>query len=220
MSVQYTYNSLIAAIETYAEDNDPEFIASIPDMVAKGESRILRDIDLEIFEDWALVTISGGQREVSWPADAVTINALFVRSPSTQVWTECPKRSFEYTIMYSPDESVTGMPAYYSDLTESQFYVVPTPNQSYTGGNARVRATIRPTGLSVSNQNTHIGDHYGDLLFAACMIEAYDYLKHGPAMQEQATKYQSLLPSLGNEIKSMKKPEYKELSKGKKGADD
>jgi hypothetical protein len=219
MSIAYTYNSLIQAMQDYAEDTDPDFIAALPDMVSKGESRILRDLDLEIFEDWASVVISGGTREVSWPADAVTINSLFIRSPSAQTWTECPKRSFEYTIMYAPNETETGMPAFYSDLTESQFYVVPTPNQTYSAENARVRATIRPSGLTVSNQNTHLSDHYGDLLFSAVMIEAYDFLKHGQAMQEQATKYQSLLPSLGNEIKRMKKPEYKELN-SKEGAND
>jgi len=220
MSIQYTYTSLTDTIKGYAEDNDAEFVASIPDFIGKAETRVLRDLDLEIFEQWLMVTVSGADRTVSKPSDAIEINDLFIRNPSSQSWFECPRRSFEYCLTYAPVESDTGVPAYFSDYDEDMIYVVPTPDQSYASGNARVRATIRPTGLSASNENTWLGDNMGDLLYQACMVEAYEYLKHPAKMQAAATKYQSLLPSLSKEIEDTVRKRYKGLNTQKAGADD
>lgn len=220
MSIQYTYTTLVAAIKSYSSEIETEFVGNIPDMIAKGETRCLRDLDLELFEQWIDVTVTGGSRTVTKPSDAIEINDLFVRNPAALSWIECPRRSFEYCITYAPVETTTGVPEYYSEYDEDFIYVVPTPDQSYTGGNAKVRATIRPTGLSASNENTWLGDNMADLLYHACMIEAYDHLKHGKKMQEQATKYQSLLPALTREIEDIVRKKYKGVSKQTSGADD
>jgi hypothetical protein len=220
MSITYTYASLVAAIKSFAEEPDVDFSNNIDDFIAKAETRLLRDLDLELFEAWQTVTVSGGNRVVAKPADTIEINDLWVRSPADLKWVECPRRSFEYCFMYSPTESVTGRPTYYSEFDELNFYVVPTPDQSYSGGNARVRATIRPSGLSASNQNTWLGDNVADMLFAACMVEAYDYQKNPTKLQESASKYQSLTPGVAREMDQIQRKAYKSLSTAKKGADD
>ena len=220
MSIQYTYTELFDMIQSYAEDNDVDFVADIPDFIAKAETRILRDLDLELFEQWVDVTVSGSSRLVTKPSDAIEINDLFIRNPALQKWTELPRRSFEYCVMYAPIESVLGVPQYYSEYDEDFIQVVPTPDQSYTVGNAKVRATIRPTGLSGSNENTWLGDNMADLLFQACMIEAWDYLKNPAKMQGAATKYQSLVPSLSREIEDIVRKVYKATNSSKQGADD
>jgi hypothetical protein len=220
MSIQYTYTSLVAALQTYAEDDDPDFVAAIPDMIGKAELRVLRDLDLELFEQWLQVTVSASNRNVTKPADVIEVNELFIRDPATLKWIDCPRRSFEYCIMYAPTESVTAVPAFYSEFDEDDIYVVPTPDQSYSGGNARIRATIRPTGLASGNQNTWLGDNMGDILFAAAMIEVYDYLKHRDAMEKAAQKYQSLIPGLMKETEDIQRPQYKQLNTRKQGAND
>jgi len=219
MSIQYTYNSLVAAMQAFSEDTDMDFLANIDDMIGKGETRILRDIDLEVFEQWLEVTVSGGSRVVSKPSDVIHINELFVRTPSVLDWIDCPRRGFEYCIQYAPNENLTGVPKFFSEFDETDFYVVPTPDQSYSGGNARIRATIRPTGLGMSNQSTWLGDNYGDILFAAVMIEVYDFLKHQGAMEKAATKYQSLVPGLQVEMEDNQRRQYKGLNTRKEGAD-
>lgn len=222
MSMQYTYTSLRQAIQDYAEDTDPDFTDNLDDFIAKAETRVLRDLDLETFEQWLNVTISGANRNVVKPADAIVVNDLWFRDPSAQKWTECPRRSFEFCLRYSPTESVVGAPKFYSEFDEADIYVVPTPDQSYSGGNAKVRVTIRPTGLASGNENTWLGDNVGDMLFDACMIEAHTFLKNGPKMQEAATKYQSLLPGIEREIEDIVRKKYKELNapNQEKGADD
>lgn len=220
MSIQYTYTSLTAVIQSYAEDSDVDYVANIPDFIAKAETRILRDLDLELFEQWVQVTVSGSDRLVTKPTDAVEINDVWIRTPSGLKWTELPRRSFEYCLAYAPIESEEAQPRYYSEYDEDFIYIVPTPDQSYTAGNARVRATIRPTGLSASNENTWLGDKMADLLFHACMIEAWDFLKNAAKVQGAATKYQSLIPSLSREIEDIVRKQYKALNNQKQGADD
>lgn len=220
MSISYTYTSLTAIIQSYAEDSDVDFVDNIPDMIAKAETRILRDLDLEMFEQWIEVTISGSDRLVTKPADAIEINDVWLRTPSGQKWTELPRRSFEYCLAFAPIESEESQPLYYSEYDEDSIYVVPTPDQSYTSGNARVRATIRPTALSADNENTWLGDNVADMLFQACMIEAWDFLKNPSKVQAAAVAYQSLVPSIAIEIEEIVRKVYKGLNKSKQGADD
>ena len=218
--ITYTYTTLVAAIQAYAEENDPDFIANIDDFIGKGELRLIRDLDLELFEQFVGVSISGGNREVTRPTDSIEINELMVRSPSIQIWDSVPRRSFEYCLMAYPDEAVVGVPKFFAELSETKIYVTPTPDQTYATANAKVRCTIRPTGLNSGNENSWLGDHYADALFSTVMIEAYDFLKHPSKLQEAATKYQSLLPSLLKEVANVQRPEYRELNSGNKGADD
>jgi len=221
MSISYTHTTLVAAITSFAEDNDTEFVAHIDDFIGKAETRLLRDLDLELFEAWQTITVSGGNREVTKPTDAIVINDLWIRNPGTLRWIELPRRSFEYVLSYAPVEGTVGVPDYYSEFDQTKIYVVPTPDQSYSGGNARVRATIRPARLSSSQDTSWLGDNVGDLLFQACMVEAYDFLKHEPAMIKAANKYQSLTPGVVRELEDIMRKAYKGLNKEKKkGADD
>ncbi len=224
MSITYTYATLTAAIKTWAEDTDADYVAQIDDFIAKSETRVLRDLDLELFELWSQVTISSGNRTVPKPTNAVVVNDLFVRAPGGQKWVEIPRRSYEYCIMFAPSEALTAFPVYYAEEDGTNIYVVPTPDQAYSGGNARVRATIRPTGLSASNTTSWLGDNVADLLFNACMIEAHAYLKNPAKLKEAADLYNSLVIQIVKELEQARRPTYKRLNAKEenpaKGADD
>jgi len=222
MSITYTHTTLTAAIKAYAEDTDADFVAEIDDFIGKAETRILRDLDLELFEAWSEVTISGSNREVTKPTNTIEVNDLWIRSPATLEWIELPRRTFEYCLLYAPIEATVGVPAFYSEFDRTKIYVVPTPDQSYSGGNARVRATIRPTGLSSSNATSWLSDNVADLLFHACMIEAQNFLKNPKKIEEAASMYQSLIQQIALEIEQIRRPTYKRLNapQQQKGADD
>ena len=222
MSLTYTYAQLVAVIKSYAEDLDPNFVAQVDDFIAKAELRILRDLDLELFETWSDLTISSGSRTVPKPSNTAIINDVFVRSPSAQKWLELPRRSYEYCVMYAPIESDTGVPKFYAELDTTNIYVVPTPDQAYAAGNSKARATIRPTGLSSGNTTSWIGDNLADLLFHACMIEGQNFLKNPAKVKEAADMYNSLINQISREQEQGKRPRYKVLNaqKEQKGADD
>jgi len=222
MSVKYTFDQLTAAIKAYAEDLDADYVAQVDDFIAKAELRILRDLDLELFETWSNLTISSGDRNVPKPSNTVIINDVFIRGPSEQKWVELPRRSYEYTILYAPTEATTGVPRYYAEFDKDNIYVVPTPDQAYASGNAKARATIRPTGLSSSNTTSWLGDNLADLLFHACMIESHNFLKHPAKVKEAADMYNSLIQQIAREQAQATRPKYKALNapQEQKGADD
>lgn len=219
MAIQYTYAELVTAIKTFAEDTSTDFVSQIDDFIAKAESRLLKDLDLEMFEQWLSVTISGSSRSVPKGSDVIYVNDLFIRTPADQNWIEVPRRAFGYCVLYAPSETTEGVPRYFSDFDEDTIYVVPTPDQAYSGGNAKIRATIRPTGLATGNTTTWLGNYQADMLFNACMIEAYVYLKHTAKMKEAASLYQSLIPAVQKEIEQSVRRTYKKLNTGKEGAD-
>jgi len=222
MSITYTYDQLTAVIKAYAEDLDTDYVAQVDDFIAKGELRILRDLDLELFETWSDLTISSGNRTVPKPSNTVIINDVFIRSPSQQKWLELPRRSYEYCIMYAPIESNTGAPRFYAEFDKDNIYVVPTPDQAYASGNSKARATIRPAGLSSSNSTSWLGDNLADLLFHACMIESQNFLKHPAKVKEAADMYNSLIQQIAREQAQATRPKYKALNapQEQKGADD
>lgn len=219
MSLKYTYTELFNAIQSWAEDDDPDYVAEIPSIIARAETRCLRDLDLEIFEQDLGIAISAGSRVVNKPTDAVHVNEVWVRNQADLKWREVPKRSFSYCRMFAPTESLTGTPEFFAENEEETITVVPTPDSTYTTANAKATCTIRPSGMSASNENTWLGDNMADMLFQASMIEAYDYLKHPAKLQEAAQKYQSLLPSVSKEIEDTIRRRYKGLNNERKGAD-
>ena len=211
MSIVYTYDDLVESMQNFAEDDDTDFTSEIPRLIAKAETRILRELNLELFEDWLEITVSASNRLVTKPSDVIEINTIFVRDPSAQRWMEVPRRKFEYCQIFAPVETETGVPSYYSEYDETQVYIVPTPDKSYAGGNARARCTIRPTGLSTGNQNTWLGDNVGDILFQAVMVEVHQFLKNQPKVQEHAQAYMSLMPGVEREMQDGKRLRYQNL---------
>lgn len=222
MSITYTYTTLTEAIKSYAEDTDEDFVANIDDFIGKAETRILRDLDLETFEAWQIVTVSSGNRQVAKPTNAIEINSMFIRNPAVKRWIELPRRSFEYAMLFAPVEASVGVPQFYCEFGQDNIWVVPTPDQSYSGGNASVRATIRPTGLSSTNATSWLGNNVADLLFHACMIEAHNFSKNPAKIEEAAGMYQSLIQQIGFEMEQIRRPTYKRLNaeQQQKGADD
>lgn len=212
MSFTLTYTELKAAMRSWASDDDPEYVAELDNMIDRGELRVLKDLDLEVWEQDLDITISAGSRTVTKPTGAVYIHTLFIRDPSTLKWKEIPKRSFEFCRMYAPIESVQAEPDYFAEADEDDITVVPTPASTYSSSNAKARCTVRPTKLTDSGTTTWMSTNHPDLLFQACMIEAYDYLKHPAKLQEAASKYQSLLPGISKEAEDTIRRRYRALN--------
>lgn len=212
MAHAYTYAQLSSAITGWAADTDTEFVAEIDRFISRAELRILRDLDFEFWQEELAVTVSASSRVVTKPSAAVHVHELFIRGPSSLRWVEVLKRSKPYCRLYSPVESEEASPKYFAEDSETSVYVVPTPNQTFSTSNAKALCTVRPTPMSASNATTWIGDNLPDLLFEACMIEAYDYLKHPAKMEEAAKKYQSLLPGISKDAKDTLRKMYTPLN--------
>ena len=214
MSLSLTYDDIVSAMQTWAEDNDTDYVAEIPKMIGRAESRCLRDLDLQMWEGWVTVTISASDAFIDKPDDVVIIDEIWYRSDDSSNWGYVLRRTQSFCRAYWRNEGDEADPEYFAEIGEAvgagsnSILLVPTPGTTYTGDNAKALCTIRPTALASGNQSTWLSTHVGDLLFEACMVEAYDYLKHPAKLEEAANKYQSLLPSLQREVEATIRRRY------------
>jgi hypothetical protein len=192
----FTYTELIAEIQDVAEDSSAEFVAEMPTIVANGESRLYADFNLELFDRvrtgalTASVFIQSIKPTATWQGT----RSLFLRdSGATGLRRYLQRRTYEYCQDFSPDESVTAEPIYYSEYSDTEFFMVPAPDDTYA---FELREISRDAALilGTGNENTWIGDHQGDVLLYSCMIFAETYLKSDqPDVDKWKTLYQETM---------------------------
>ena len=211
-STSFTYDTLIAALQAWCEDNGAEFTTNIQTIVSLGESRLCNDLNFEIFD-----------RIVS-PAPTMTINqfvqtikganwqgtrSIFIRAPGpTGPKIPLYKRTYSYCADYQPDITATGQPKYYAELTETDYFVTPAPSLAYV---VELRQIQPPEQLTAANQNTWLGTNAGDLLLYACLIASENFLQSEENYIEAWKKeYQPLLEvrrlTLRDQIRSQYEP--------------
>jgi hypothetical protein len=204
MAIAFTWDSLFNALQSWPVDRNDQYQADLTHMIALAETRLLRDLNLELFDLKQDVTVSNGVREVSKPADLLATRTMNLTVGTGSV--ALRQRSYDFCIAYQPDSTVTGVPAYYAELSETQWYVVPTPVQGYT---ANVRYVARPTGLSPTVPSTWLSRNVGDLLFSACLMESEHYLKADDRFADMKARYDRDLPIAKLELRgSMRMGDY------------
>lgn len=246
MSIEYTYDSLRSAIQSWAEDVEDDFSDNLAGIIAKAETRLLRDLDLEIFlkrfnqmTDFTASVIPD-QREFQYPVGAFKIESVFVNwAPEAELnerLRPLVRRSWSYlTAMFGDlTNEQFGEFRYWADLprgpaTEDgpydtidrpRFVIAPvTVDYFWSDGDLAVTAWVRPDGLTPDNQETYLSKYMGDLLFWATAIESQSFLKNSAKVDESANMYASLLPKAIDETADMQRKPYKALGVRKPGGD-
>lgn len=175
-TVTYTYNTLIAAIQAWAEDTSTEFVAALPEIVSRGESMLTTDLNLDIFDREDTGTLTASQRNQTVKGQFwQNIRSVWITPVGGGSRVYLPKRSHDWCNDYAPDVTVEAQPEYYAELSETEIFVVPTPDVAYPWF---IRHTEQlETPLNVTNQNTWLADNHGDLLLDACMISAETFIQ-------------------------------------------
>ena len=192
-----TYDELVDAIRNYTEIDSNVFTAAIVNtFITMAENRILRDIDLDAFKKESNATMTTGNRFLPAPSDFLTQRYLMItNSDGDQVLLDLRDQSFMKE--YWPDHTDTGTPKYYSVWDDGNFYIAPTPDDSYS---VQLGYIYRPAQLSSSNTETWVSKNAPEALLYACLIQAYSYTK-GPLemLQYYEQSYMQAIQSLGLE---------------------
>lgn len=201
----WTYDSLVAALADWMEDDSDEFTANLPVIVGLGEIRCIRDLDLEIFESTVTKSLSIGSRDLTKEADHVRVRSLHITVAGKQV--ALLPRSWEYCIDYAPDASALAQPKYFAELDDTKFAVVPTPNQAY---GYTLRYLGHRDALTSANQANWLAKNVPDLLFYACLAESAGFLKHPQAAAGWSVAYaEEKLPAALFELRGQGRADYK-----------
>lgn len=198
-TVNYTYDLLLAQIRRDMEepDND-ELEANFPNIVARAETRLYTDLNLEIFDRVRTGQLTVGQfvqaiKPTTWQAT----KSFWIRADSSgspagrRIY--LLKRSYEYCMEYEPDETATDTPRQFAELSDTEFFLSPAPDVLY---HYEIREISQEAALALtdSNQTTWLSANAGDVLVAAANIEAARFLQSLPAdIQTLEQTYASLL---------------------------
>jgi len=215
----FTYNELIAAIQTWLEDDSSELIAALPDIVAMGESRVYTDFNLEIFNRVRLDTLTVDVNEQ--PIKSATwqgTRSIHITPVGGGIRTYLERRTYEWCVDFEPLLTNTGAPVYFAELNETEYFMTPAPDVAYP---VIVREISQPDALTVGNQTTWLSDQQGDILLDACMVEAEQYTKSDQYDVDKWKQfYMEKLPTRRMELRDMIRSDYSPIANAARTVDD
>lgn len=203
MSYSTGYAGLKADLLSMADDYSSEYMANLDAIIAEGETLVLRDLDLEIFQDEASMgPLTIGTRTLARPTNLLKINAVWLVVGTTRTF--IPKRTKGWCEAYGED-ATPARPRFWAEQSEDELYFVGTPDVAYE---AIGYGLVRPTGLSESNTTSWLGTNAGDLLFMACKMRAEQYLKNPSKGGLWGGEYAKMLPTAKIELRGMSRATY------------
>lgn len=194
MPAAYTFVTLKAELQSFLENTNSRFLAALPDLIALGETKILRDAGLEIFDQVdATIPFLQSNPLVVKPAGLISTRVL--RFSATAI--PLRRKSHEYIADYWPDATQVSAPLFYCELTETQWLVAPTPPADSTG---IARFIKRPPGLSGSVATTWLSANVPDLLLYASLACCEEWDVNDERISTWKTRYAELLDAARKEF--------------------
>lgn len=208
-----TYNELTAALQNYIQAADVgqtppiSFSSALPVMVGNAELRIYRELDfLATRGSNTSLSFTSGNRQLllssltgetvgSYPVTyAYPVVVQRISALVSGAWVDFIPTALDFIDAAWPAEATTGIPGapnvptYAAQIDHVTAVVCPTPAASYP---ARVTGTWRPAPMSVTQQQSWLGDTLPDLLFASAMVEAEGYIQNFGAQSDDPKEAQS-----------------------------
>lgn len=208
MAYSSTYASLKADILAFTEEDSADFTALLDTIIALGELKVLRELDLEIFQSSGNVAMVVSATKIDLPAGMIRAHAIrYTNGAGKAIFLE--KRTLAYVQQYQIDFGANGGPLYFAEFIGSAIgtgvSIAPTPDSAYT---ANFVGLLRPTGLSGTTATTWLSTNVGDLLLDACLIESEAYLAGTLPFEMWKDRYAERLASAKLEFRGAERATY------------
>lgn len=174
-----TYAELLAAIESYTQNYETDFVANIPVFVQQAEQRIYNTVQFPSLRNNVTGNLTSGNKYLSCPDDFLAPYSLAVVDGSDN-YTFLLNKDVNFIREAYPSASTTGLPKYYalfgprtSAPAELSLIVGPTPNANYT---VELHYYFYPESI-VTAGTTWLGDNFDSVLLYGALIEAYTFMK-------------------------------------------
>ncbi len=150
----YTYSSLVAALEAWTDENNTEFVSEMQDIISKGELRIWRDLDLDIFDYQVTTPINATTGITGRPTNLIRDRVAVLQDDSGANLDILDQRGYEWVVMYNLSVGVTtGRPKYYAEYDQNNWIVAPPPDDTYQ---MSIRGIYRPSLLADNPNDTSL----------------------------------------------------------------
>ena len=205
-----TYAELTQQIIDYTETDCNVLTTTIlNDIIEHAESRIFREIDLDVFKKYKTANLTIGDPFVAMPGDTPQLFA-FVRYiqifGTDNIRITLEKKDASFINEYVPNRTITGTPKYYANWDNDTLLLAPSPDATYT---VELAYNAQPTGLSSSNTTTWVSNNAPEMLLYAFLVEAFKFLKNPQMVQMYEAYYkQALQPLVGEQIGRRRRDEY------------
>ena len=170
----WTDVTLKAAIQSYVEVEDEDSLTTnLNIIITQAEGRILKNIQIPDFRKNATGSMTTGDQYLAIPTDFLSPYSLAITTGGHDFLLF--KEVSMIRELY-PDPTSTGAPKYYSTWNDDFFIVGPTPDANYA---VELHYFHRPESITTAS-TSWIGTHAESTLLAACLLEAYIFLKGDP----------------------------------------
>jgi len=176
-----TYGELKQAIQDYTENDETTFVNNLPLFIRLAEERILKSVQLNLFQKNQAGTMTTGNQYLAAPSDFLAPFSLSIDVSGDAEFLLFKDLDFVQT--YTPDPTTTGQPRYYAQFDVDNFILAPTPDANYT---VDIHYLYRPASLTAGSDsgtswlstNAEIALLYGSL------VEAYTFMKGDPNLMQ------------------------------------
>jgi hypothetical protein len=176
-----TYGELKQAIQDYTENDETSFVNNLPLFIRLAEERILKSVQLSLFQKNQSGSMTNGNQYLAAPSDFLAPFSLSIDVNGDKEFLLFKDLDFVQT--YTPDATTTGQPKYYAQFDVGNFILGPTPNANFT---VDIHYLYRPASLTAGadsgtswlSTNAEITLLYGSL------VEAYIYMKGDPNLMQ------------------------------------
>jgi hypothetical protein len=183
--MSFTYAQLKQAVIDYTENDETTFVNNIPLFIRLAEERILKNVQLNLFQKNQFGNMTSGSQYLAVPGDFLAPFSLSIDASGDKEFLLFKDLDFVQT--YNPDATVTGQPKYYAQFDVDNFIIAPTPDANYI---VDIHYLYRPASLTAGpdsgtswlSENAELALLYGSL------IEAYTFMKGEPDLQQLYTQ--------------------------------
>ena len=187
-----TYTELVAAIQTYTENNFPSITLAdstvvssttqINRLITQAEQRIYNSVQFPSLRKNVTGTITANNQYLSCPNDYLSSFSLAIFSGAGP-YTFLLNKDVNFMREAYPKPTDTGTPKYYALFgptvtssiisNELSFILGPTPDAAYS---AELHYYYYPESITTA-VTTWLGDNFDTVLLYGCLVEAYTFMK-------------------------------------------
>ena len=205
MASSFSYNTLVTALQTVVEEYGTEYAAFIPTIIQLAEDKILRDLDLELFDTVSTLAFTASNPLLTKPTGTIATRTVhYVNASNNRTLLEL--RSWEYVNDYWPNTATTtATPKYFAEYSPTQWHISGTPSGTNV---VYARCVVRPGGLTALNPNTWLSNYMGDLMLYSCLVSSEEYLKADSRIAVWLVEYTQRLQAAKVELRQEDRVDY------------
>lgn len=180
--MSFTYGELKQTVQDFVESSETTLVNTLPVFIRMTEERLLKGVQLSLFQKNATASTAVGNRFLPVPADFLAPMALnLTGADGDKFFAEFKDLSFAQS--YTPDASTTGAPKYYAQFDNEYFLLSPTPDAVYT---AQLQYLYRPVSLTAGSDSgtTWLSENAELAMLYGTLMEANTFLKGDPDMTQ------------------------------------